>query len=132
MERASKAKEALHRKFNKVKETAAGFDFYVSIHDFIDFIESDASFSVFLGEKAKRGAEIPPKYFYLKQIYQGIEDIDEKTTADLGHDRYVAIRELGLIRRNDLSESNSFWKRRELFRKLSGEVYKILDAHLVK
>ncbi|MDE2020125.1 MAG: hypothetical protein KGJ13_07310, partial [Patescibacteria group bacterium] len=110
--------------------TAASFDFFVSIHDFVKFIESDASFAVFLGEKAKRGNEIPHKYFYLKQIYQGIEDIDEKSTADLGHDRYVAIRELAMIRRNDVSDNNTLWKRRELFRKLANETYKILNAHL--
>jgi len=131
MQHTSNAKETLELKFKKVKETSASFDFFISIHDFIGFIESDASFAIFLGAKAKRSKEIPPKYFYLKQIYQGIEDIDETSNADLGHDRYVAIRELGMIRRNDVSDNNSFWKRRELFRKLSSEVYKILDAHLV-
>jgi len=120
----------LRRTFSKVKETAAGFDFFVSIHDFVKFIESDASFVAFLGEKAERASEMPHKYFYLKQVYQGIEDIDRKSTVDLGHDRYVAIRELAMIRRNDVSDNNALWKRRELFRKLIHEIYKTLDAHL--
>lgn len=75
---------------------------------------------------------MPVKYPLLKQVYQGIEDLDVTTNADLGHDRYVAIRELGLIRKNDLSENNSFWKRRESFRKVIEEVYRILNASLTE
>ena len=131
MNNPTQIKSALNRKFEKVREVPANFDFYVSIHDFIEFIESTPSFRIFLGgEKAKRAAELPKKYFSLREIYQGIEDLDRKTTEDLGHSRYVAIRELGLIRSNDFSENNSFWKRRELFRKIIGETYRTLDAHL--
>lgn len=131
METQAKTRLALNRKFETIKNTPAGFAFFVSIHDFVKYVESTPSFDVFLkGNKPKRAKEIPGKYFTLKQIYQGVEDLGEGSNVDLGHDRYVAIRELGLIRKNDLSENNSFWKRREAFRKLTGEVYKILDAHL--
>jgi hypothetical protein len=125
------AKLALNRKFEKIKQAPAGFGLFVSIHDFVEYIESAPSFSVFLkGKRPARGKEIPVRYPFLRQIYQGIEDIDLATNADLGHDRYFAIRELSSIRKNDVSESNSFWKRREAFRKLTGEVYKTLDAYL--
>lgn len=126
------AKLALGQKFEKIKKAPAGFALYVSIHDFIEHIEGNASFNVFLKGKGKRAKEIPGKYVFLKQIHQGIKDIDLRTTADLGHDRYVAIRELSLIRKNDLSENNSFWKRREAFRKVTSDVYKILDAYLTE
>src|SRR5581483_1678879 len=126
-------RSALTSKFERVKNTPAGFDFFVSIHDFIQYIESTPSFDVFLkGEKAARRKEMPIKYFVLRQIYQGIEDVDVVTKNDLGHDRYVAIRELGLIRKQETSESNSLWKRREMARKLIGEIYKTLDAHLLQ
>ena len=131
MELQKTSKLALHQKFEKIKKAPEGFTLFVSIHDFIEYIESTSSFDVFLkGGKSARAKEIPGKYFSLKQIYQGIEDLSEKSTADLGHDRYVAIRELTLIKKNELSENNSFWKRRETFRKLIGEVYKTLDEHL--
>ena len=123
-------KAALHRKFEKIEKTPAGFAFFVSIHDFVEYIESTPSFDVFLKGRSARAKEIPGKYVTLKQIYQGIEDLDERSGVDLGHDRYVAIRELGLIKKNELSENNSFWRRRESFRKVIGEVYRTLDAHL--
>lgn len=124
-------KLALQRKFEKIQKAPEGFDFYVSVHDFVEYIEATPRFDVFLkGAKPKRAKELPGKYFCLKQIYQGIEDLDEKSGVDLGHDRYVAIRELDLIRKSDISENNSFWRRREAFRKMIGEVYKTLDAHL--
>ena len=131
MQSALKVKRALDEKFNKVQNATAGFAFYVSVHDFVRFVESTSSFDAFLGGKAKRAGELPAKYFLLKQVYQGIEDIGTPTNADLGHDRFVAIRELNLIKKKDASDSNnSFWKRRELFRKLIGETYKTLGAHL--
>src|SRR4051812_27489302 len=122
----NKVKLALDQKYSKVSETPAGYKFFVVLHDFVKYLESTPSFETFFaaakkgGAKTSRAAEISPKYSVLKQIYQGIEDIDLRTTDDLGHDRYVAIRELGLIRKNDLSENNSFWKRREALRKLAG------------
>jgi hypothetical protein len=131
MQTKTAIKSTLASKFEKVKNTPAGFDFFVLVHDFIEYIEANASFNVFLkGEKAARRKEIPIKYFILRQIYQGIEDIDVATTDDLGHDRFVAIRELGLIRENDTSENNSMWRKRDVVRKLSGEVYKTLDDYL--
>jgi len=126
-------KSALDKKHQKISETAAGFTFFVSLHDFVEYIEATPTFASFFAgtKRGSRAAEMSPKYFVLKQVYQGIEDIDLNTTDDLGHDRYVAIRELGLIRKKDLSENNSFWKRRELLRKVAGEVHATLGEFLV-
>ncbi len=134
MASATKTKLALDQKYGKVSETPASYRFFVTLHDFVEYVESTPSFGVFFsdGKKGKRAAEISPKYAVLKQVYQGIEDIDIRTTDDLGHDRYVAIRELGLIRKNDLSENNSFWKRREALRKLAGEIHKTLQGFLAE
>lgn len=122
----------LDRKHRSVRETPAGFPFFVSLHDFVKYIESTPSFAVFFSgvKRGSRASEIPPKYEVLKQVYQGIEDIDIRTADDLGHDRYVAIRELSLIRGKDLSENNSFWKRRELLRKVAGEIHGTLQGYL--
>jgi hypothetical protein len=132
-------KSDLDKKYSKVNETPAGYRFFVTLHDFVKYVESIPSFETFFGEpktaaakKASRTDEISAKYSILKQVYQGIEDIDLRTTDDLGHDRYVAIRELGLIRKNDLSENNSFWKRRETLRKLVGEIHKTLAEFLAE
>ena len=114
-----------------IRETPASFNFFVSLHDFVQYIESTPSFKIFFrSAKGGRASEIPQKYSILRQIYQGIEDIDIRTTNDLGHDRYVAIRELSLIRSKDVSENNSFWKRRESLRKLAGEIHKTLYSYL--
>ena len=124
-------KEGLDKKLKKVRETPENFALYVSLHDFVHYIESIPSFAPFFDDSRKgRAKELPIKYSFLKQVYQGIEDIDVKTTDDLGHDRFVAIRELTLIRANNLSENNSFWKKRELFRKLVNEVHTTLHAYL--
>lgn len=125
-------KSVLDRKLKKVYETPAGFTFFVSLHDFVQYVESTPSFDVFFGnaKKKKRAAEIPSRYLVLKQIYQGIEDIDVHTADDLGHNRYVAIRELSLIRNKDFSENNSFWKRREVLRKLVGDIHETLHGYL--
>ena len=122
----------LDRKHKSVRETPAGFPFFVSLHDFVQYIEATPSFSVFFSgaKRGSRAAQIPPKYEVLKQVYQGIEDIDARTTDDLGHDRYVAIRELSSIRNKDFSENNSFWKRRELLRKVAGEICGTLHSYL--
>lgn len=132
MASAKKIQSVLNRKLKEVRETPASFVFFVSLHDFVQYIESTPSFAVFFNgaKKGSRASEISPKYSVLKRIYQGIEDIDVRTTNDLGHDRYMAIRELSSIRKNDVSENNSFWKRRELLRKLVGEIHATLHSHL--
>lgn len=129
MKAAKKSKEALDKKFQKVEKTPAGFALYVAIHDFIECVESDASLCGELSQRLRinRELDIPTKYAFLKQIYQGLEDIGTESKNDLGHDRYTAIRELTRIKNNDLSESNSFWKKREVYRKLAGVVYKRLS-----
>lgn len=127
-----KIRLVLNRKLKVVRETPASFPFFVSLHDFVQYIESTPSFAVFFSsaKKGSRASELSPKYFIMKQVYRGIEDMDLRTTDDLGHDRYVAIRELGRIRNKEVSESNSFWKRRELLRKMAGEIHKTLCGYL--
>lgn len=124
-----KIKTDLEKKFQKVLKTPASFDFYVAIHDFIEHIELNASLAKNLSPRLgpNRELNIPVKYGYLKQIYQGLEDAETTSTADLGHDRYAVLRDLNKIRENDMSDSNSFWKKRELFRKLTGEIYSRLN-----
>lgn len=125
-----KAKNGLDKKFQKVLKTPASFDFFVAIHDFIEHIEVNSFLSDNLSPRIKsnRDLKIPHKYGYLKQIYQGLEDADRKSNTDLGHARYMVIRELNRIRNNDFSDSNSFWKKRELSRKLIGEIYERLNS----
>mgnify|MGYP001576599300 FL=1 len=131
MKLLKKVKSDLDKKFQKVLKTPAGFDFFTAIHDFIEYIELNPSLSSKLSSRVKSNRElnIPNKYGYLKQIYQGLEDADIKSSADLGHTRYMVIQELNRIRNKDVSESNSFWKKRELFRKLTGEIYEILNPN---
>lgn len=128
MKLSGKLKSDLDKKFKKVLDTPASFDFFIAIHDFIEHIELNATLSKSLLRSTKSGQElnIPTKYGYLKQIYQGLEDADTRSNVDLGHARYSVIREMNRIRNNDVSDSNSFWKKRELSRKLVGEVYKRL------
>ncbi|RJP43855.1 hypothetical protein C4587_02515 [Candidatus Parcubacteria bacterium] len=132
MKPLEKVKSDLNKKFKKVLQTPASFDFFVAIHGFIEHIELNVSLSRGLSPrvKANRDLNISSKYDYLKQIYQGLEDISVKSNADLGHARYSVIRELNQIQSGEASESNSFWKKRELFRKLTGLVYGRLDAYL--
>ena len=132
MTSAEKINSILDKKLKKVRETPASFTFFVSLHDFVEYIESTPSFTVFFSgtKKGSRASEISPKYSILKEVYQGIEDIDVHTTNDLGHNRYVAIRDLSLIRNNDISENNSFWKRRELLRKTAGEIHQTMHNYL--
>ena len=131
MKLLKKVKSDLDKKFQKVLKTPASFDFFTAIHDFIEYIELNPSLSSKLSSRVKfnRELNIPNKYGYLKQIYQGLEDADIKSSADLGHTRYMVIQELNRIRNKDVSESNSFWKKRELFRKLTGEIYEILNPN---
>ncbi|OGF66505.1 hypothetical protein A3I27_00740 [Candidatus Giovannonibacteria bacterium RIFCSPLOWO2_02_FULL_43_11b] len=133
MKLSEKTISDLDEKFQKVLKTPAGYDFYVAIHDFIEHIESNASLTRHLSIQAKSNQELRifAKYNNLKQIYQGLEDTNIVTKADLGHARYMVLVELNKIRNNDLSESNSFWKKRELFRKLSGEIYERLNPNPV-
>lgn len=122
----------MDKKFQRVLETPASFDFFVAIHDFIEHIELDPSLSGGLSEriKANRELDIANKYGYLRKIYQGLEDINTKSNIDLGHTRYMVIQELSKIQNKDVSESNSFWRKRELSRKLTGIIYERLNAHL--
>lgn len=127
-----KTKSDLDKKFQKVLQTPASFDFFVAIHDFIKHIELNPILFKGLSDrvKANRELDIAAKYDYLKKIYQGLEDINTKSNIDLGHARYMIIQELSKIQKKDVSESNSFWKRRELSRKLTGIIYERLNAHL--
>ncbi len=129
MKTTEKVKSVLDRKFQKVQKTPASFDFFVAIHDFVEHIELNSSLSGSLSPRIKLNKElnIPNKYGYLKQIYQGLEDAGDTSDADLGHTRYAALVELNRIRNKDVSESNSFWKKRELSRRLVGEIYRRLN-----
>lgn len=129
MKLQGKVKIGLDKKFQKVLKTPAGFDFFVAIHDFIEHIELNSALSEGLSSRIKSNREmnIPGKYSYLKQIYQGVEDANIKSNVDLGHNRYAVLLELNRIRNKDVSESNSFWKKRELSRKLIGEIYQRLS-----
>ncbi len=133
MKLAGKLKSGLDKKFQKVLKTPASFDFFVAIHDFIKYIELHSSLLNNLSSRTKLNRElnIPKKYGYLKQIYQGLEDADSKSNVDLGHTRYTVILELKKIKNKDVSESNSFWKKRELIRRLTGEIYSRLNPDSV-
>ncbi len=134
MKSLEKTKSDLDKKFQKVLQTPASFDFFVAIHDFIKHIELNQSLSDILSHrlKANRESGIPIKYGYLKQIYQGVEDINGRSNVDLGHARYAVILELNRIQNKDVSDTNSFWKKREVSRRLTDEVYKRLTAHFSK
>ncbi len=129
MKSLEKVKSDLDEKFQKVLKTPASFDFFVAIHDFVEHIESNSSLSNSLSSKIKPNQElkIPSKYGYLKQIYQGLEDTEIKSDVDLGHARYMIIQDLKKIRNENFSDNNSFWKKRELFRKLTSEIYDRLN-----
>lgn len=124
-----KVKSDLEEKFKKVLHTPAGFDFFVAIHDFVEHIELNSSLSDSLSDTVKpsQALKISNKYSSLKQIYQGLEDADAASNADLGHARYMALLDLDRIRNNEFSENNSLWKKRELLRKLTGEIYERLN-----
>ncbi|MDO8516151.1 MAG: hypothetical protein Q7S28_02795 [bacterium] len=127
-----KVKNSLDKKFQKVQNTPASFGLYEAIHDFVEHIEANASLTsaIFARTKANRELNITGKYAYLKQIYQGLEDANSKSSADLGHSRYAVLIELNRIKNNDVSESLSFWKKREVFRKITAEVYERLHPEL--
>lgn len=119
----NKIKSDLDEKFQKVLKTPASFDFFVAIHGFIKHIEINPSLSRKLSRETKN------KYSHLKEIYQGLEDAKNKSDADLGHARYMIIQDLNKIRNKNFSESNSFWKKRDLFRRLAGEIYEGLNLN---
>jgi len=133
MKSSKKVKDELEKKFQKVIKTPAGFDFFVAIHDFVEHIESNSSLSSGLSPRLKPNREqnIPNKYNHLKQIYQGLEDVNGKSGVDLGHVRYMVLADLNRIKNKEISESNTFWKKRELFRKLTGEIYERLSPDYV-
>ncbi len=128
-----KVKNDLDKKFQKVQQTPASFDFFVAIHDFVQHIELNPTLcrNVVSLTKINQELKIPAKYDNLKRIYQGLEDADTESKADLGHTRYMVLVELNQIKNKNFSESNSFWKKRELFRKLSGEIYEKLNTSVV-
>ncbi|MCL5733704.1 MAG: hypothetical protein M1334_03560 [Patescibacteria group bacterium] len=132
MTQKEKTRVELDKKFKKVLQTPASFDFFVAIHDFVQYIELHPSLSGGLSLRLKANQElgIPAKYGYLKQIYQGVEDINIKSDDDLGHARYAVIKDLNKIQEKDVSESNSFWKKRETSRKLTDEIYQRLIIRL--
>lgn len=132
MNALEKRKLDLDKKFQRVLATPASFDFFVAIHDFIGHIELNSFLSKGLSDRirANRELDIVNKYGYLKKIYQGLEDINIKSNIDLGHARYMVIRELSQIQNKEVSESNSFWRKRELSRKLTSTIYERLNAYL--
>jgi hypothetical protein len=123
-------KQDLAEKFRKVVDAPEGFGLFEAIHDFIEEIELQPAFSADLSYRTKinRDLNIPTKYGYLRQIYQGLEDAHAKAGRDLGHARFTNVRDLNRIKNQDLSDNNFFWKKRALFRKLAGEVYERLNA----
>ncbi len=131
MELIKKTKIDLDKKLQKVLCAPEGFGLFEAIHDFIECIEVTPVFLNGISYRTKIGRElnIPTKYGYLRQIYQGLEDAGVKTNKDLGHARYVNVRDLNRIRDQEFSENNFFWKKRALFRKLAAEVYEGLKAN---
>lgn len=132
MKTLEKTKLNLDKKFQKVLKTPASFAFFVAIHDFIEYIELNAVLFNGLSYRIKtnRDLGLQAKYSYLKQIYQGIEDTNVHSSDDLGHDRYVTIRDLNRIKNKETFEHNTFWRKRELFRKSTVEIYERLNLHL--
>ncbi len=128
-----KVKSGLEKKFQKVVKTPASFDFFVAIHDFVEYIEANPVLADGLSSRFKpnRDLNIPNKYTYLKQIHQALEDAGNTTNEDLGHTRYAILLEMKKIKNQDLTDSNPFWKKREVSRKLIGEIYERLNPTLV-
>ena len=130
MKLLKKTKLDLDKRFQKVLQAPEGFGLFEAIHGFIEYIELNPAFSDNLTYRTKisRELNIPTKYGYLRQIYQGLEDTSVKTNKDLGHARYMNVRDLSRIRNQEFSESNFFWRKRALFRKLAGEIYERLNV----
>lgn len=130
MKSSNKVKNELDKKFQTVISTPASFDFFVAIHDFIKHIEGNSVLTNSLSPKLKpnRQQNISVKYNNLKQIYQGLEDAQSKAGVDLGHARCMVLVELNRIKANVVSDGNSFWKKRDLYRKLTEEIYGRLSS----
>lgn len=132
MKQQGKIRSDLDVKFKKVLATPASFAFFVAIHDFVEHIESEPFLAKGLSDRIKinRELDVANKYAYLRKIYQGLEDINTESNADLGHARYAVMLELSRIQNNDVSDSNSFWKKRELSRKLASTIYERLNTYI--
>ncbi len=130
MELLKKTKVDLSKKYQKVMTTPPSFVFFKAIHDFVDYIEANPQLVEGLSQRIKINKElgIPNKYGSLKQIHQGVEDVVSPSTKDIGHTRYMVLRDLSRIQNQEMSDSNFFWKKRELFRKLTSEVYERLEV----
>ena len=128
-----KVKGGLEKKFQKVQKTPASFDFFVAVHDFVEYIEANKALVDNLSSRLKpnRDLNIPNKYTYIKQIYQALEDVNNTTNDDLGHTRYAVILDIKKIKNLDMTDSNPFWKRREVSRKIIHEIYERLNPTLV-
>ncbi|MEK9194591.1 MAG: hypothetical protein AAB884_02165 [Patescibacteria group bacterium] len=130
----AKKKFDLKKKFQKILKTPASYAFFVAIHDFVKFIELDPVLSDGLSHciKTSQSPNIATKYANLKLVYQGMEDIfaGGRSIGDLGHKRYMVILDLNRIQNKEVSENNSFWKKRELFRKLIIDIHEGLNLHL--
>ncbi|TSC83246.1 MAG: hypothetical protein G01um101419_76 [Parcubacteria group bacterium Gr01-1014_19] len=128
-----KVKGGLVKKFQKVQKTPASFDFFVAVHDFVEYIEANPVLVDGLSSRLKPNRElnIPNKYTYLKQIYQALEDAENTTNEDLGHTRYAVLLDIKKIKNQDMTDSNPFWKRREVARKSIGEIYERLNPTTV-
>ncbi|KKU93949.1 MAG: hypothetical protein UY26_C0003G0099 [Candidatus Jorgensenbacteria bacterium GW2011_GWA1_48_13] len=123
----------LDKKFKKVLKTPASYAFFIAIHDFVKYIELNPVLSDGLSQciKTNQESNIATKYANLKQVYQGMEDVasSSRPGGDLGHQRYMAILDLNRIQNKEVSENNSFWKKRELFRKSIVEIQERLNLH---
>ncbi len=124
-----KTKRELDEKFQNVLRSSDGFDFFLKIHDFVQYIELRSSLCAVIAERTKSNRElkISSKYDSLKQIYQGVEDTKNRSRGDLGHVRYMIIGDLNRIRNKQYSENISFWRKREAYRKSISEIYNKLS-----
>lgn len=131
MKSLRKAKLKLDNKFQKIADTPASFAFFVAIHDFIECVEMDPALSQgFARLKINREKDLSTRYARLRQIHQGVKDLGTPSSEDLGHDRNVVVRDLVRIRKQETSDGNSFWKKRELWRRLAAEVHGNISAQL--
>lgn len=126
-------KEMLHgfeKKFRRVAKTPAGFALFEAIHDFVEYIELNSPLASSLSRQGAKDQKLLAKYAHLKKIYQGLQDVNTESNADLGHERYMTICDLKRIRNEETSDHNAFWKKREIFRRLASEMYEQLNPNL--
>ena len=114
MKLQAKEKADLGKKFRKVIATPASFAFFVAIHDLVEYMDTNLT----LGD-----LKLSTKYTQLKQIHQGVKDVRAPSDHDIGHSRYMAIQGLDRIRKNDVSDSNPLWKKRETLRGCAEDMY---------